>query len=364
MLPSPPPATSTVPSSSSVAVWPCLDTVMLPVGECHDCWVIQFRAREAAAGAVSPHDERCSVGQQGRRVVQPCHRHAASGGECTGRRGVRLCVRDQGSVLATVSAGQQDRPIAEQCCCVALPAHRYIADCRECAGCRVVDFCTGHSDPSGSATGDEHRPVGQQSRGVRISCLNHAAGCRERSGGWVVQLRARKNLLGTAQKVVSTGDQHLAVGQQRSGVQHPLRGHAAGGGEAPRRGIVYFCARENLAEIGSASDKDRPVGQQRRGVVVSGHGHVAGRRETTKTAASTASAARSSDDEQQQQDRLHDAGELLLDEALQVQAARRVAQLEQGLGLNLADALARDIEVLAHFFQGVLRLLADAEAHA
>src|SRR5687768_9763071 len=39
-----------------------------------------------------------------------------------------------------------------------------------------------------------------------------------------------------------------------------------------------------------------------------------------------------------------------------------MAQLAQSLGLDLADALARHREALAHLFQGVLALLADAEA--
>jgi hypothetical protein len=45
-------------------------------------------------------------------------------------------------------------------------------------------------------------------------------------------------------------------------------------------------------------------------------------------------------------------------------AAARVAQLAERLGLDLADALAGDLEVLADLFEGVVALLADAEAHA
>src|SRR5450631_4408475 len=55
---------------------------------------------------------------------------------------------------------------------------------------------------------------------------------------------------------------------------------------------------------------------------------------------------------------------LTFHEALEALAARRVAQFAQRLGLDLADTLARDLEVLPHLFQGVIRLLADAEAHA
>ena len=41
-----------------------------------------------------------------------------------------------------------------------------------------------------------------------------------------------------------------------------------------------------------------------------------------------------------------------------------MAQLAQGLGFDLADALAGDVELLAHFFQPVVGVHVDAEAHA
>ena len=47
----------------------------------------------------------------------------------------------------------------------------------------------------------------------------------------------------------------------------------------------------------------------------------------------------------------------------QMPAARRMAQLAQGLGLDLTDPLARDVEVLADFFQRVVLAVAQAEAH-
>src|ERR1044072_3208138 len=52
-----------------------------------------------------------------------------------------------------------------------------------------------------------------------------------------------------------------------------------------------------------------------------------------------------------------------LQEGLELARAGRMAQLAQGLGLDLADALAGDREVLAHLFQGVLAAVAQAEAH-
>ena len=48
-------------------------------------------------------------------------------------------------------------------------------------------------------------------------------------------------------------------------------------------------------------------------------------------------------------DRLHG-----VDEAAQFVAAARVLELAQGLGLDLADALACDVELLAHLFQSVV----------
>ena len=40
-----------------------------------------------------------------------------------------------------------------------------------------------------------------------------------------------------------------------------------------------------------------------------------------------------------------------------------MAQLAERLGLDLADPLAGHLEVLAHLLEGVVRALADAEAH-
>ena len=51
-----------------------------------------------------------------------------------------------------------------------------------------------------------------------------------------------------------------------------------------------------------------------------------------------------------------------LEERAELAAARRVAQLAERLGLDLADALARDREALADFFERVLAAVADAEA--
>src|SRR3954470_9363663 len=55
---------------------------------------------------------------------------------------------------------------------------------------------------------------------------------------------------------------------------------------------------------------------------------------------------------------------LVFDERLEALGAARVAQLAQRLRFDLADALARDLEVLADFLERVVALLADAEAHA
>src|SRR5262249_55469225 len=52
-----------------------------------------------------------------------------------------------------------------------------------------------------------------------------------------------------------------------------------------------------------------------------------------------------------------------LEERLELARARRVAQLAQGLGLDLADALAGDREALPDFLERVLAAVAEAEAH-
>src|SRR5262249_4399255 len=53
-----------------------------------------------------------------------------------------------------------------------------------------------------------------------------------------------------------------------------------------------------------------------------------------------------------------------VDEALELLAAARVPELAQRLRPDLADALARALEVLTDFFERVIALLADTEAHA
>src|ERR1700761_5038417 len=44
-------------------------------------------------------------------------------------------------------------------------------------------------------------------------------------------------------------------------------------------------------------------------------------------------------------------------------AAAGVTELAEGFGFDLADALARDGEVLSHFFKRVLTAILQAEAH-
>src|SRR5262249_52670904 len=52
-----------------------------------------------------------------------------------------------------------------------------------------------------------------------------------------------------------------------------------------------------------------------------------------------------------------------LEERLELLRARGVPQLPQGLGLDLADALAGHVEGPADLLEGVLGAVSDAEAH-
>src|SRR5689334_15749506 len=52
----------------------------------------------------------------------------------------------------------------------------------------------------------------------------------------------------------------------------------------------------------------------------------------------------------------------LLEVVAQLLAARWVAELPQGLRLDLADALARDHELTAHFLEGAAAAIVQAEA--
>src|SRR6185312_15220429 len=53
-----------------------------------------------------------------------------------------------------------------------------------------------------------------------------------------------------------------------------------------------------------------------------------------------------------------------IEEASELARAARVLELPERLGFDLADALARHRELLAHFFERVVGVHADAEAHA
>ena len=54
--------------------------------------------------------------------------------------------------------------------------------------------------------------------------------------------------------------------------------------------------------------------------------------------------------------------DLSVQEVLQLLAAGGVAELAQGLGLDLADALTGDVKFLAHFLQGTGAAVLNAEA--
>src|SRR5215831_18662352 len=58
------------------------------------------------------------------------------------------------------------------------------------------------------------------------------------------------------------------------------------------------------------------------------------------------------------------SGELSVEEASELARAARVLELAQRFRLDLADALARHRELLAHFLERVVGVHADAEAHA
>src|ERR1700759_1614777 len=57
------------------------------------------------------------------------------------------------------------------------------------------------------------------------------------------------------------------------------------------------------------------------------------------------------------------ADSVIHQEAAQLLAAARMTQLAQPLGLYLADPLASDIELLAHFFERVVGIHVDPEPH-
>src|SRR5205807_2551308 len=86
------------------------------------------------------------------------------------------------------------------------------------------------------------------------------------------QFRARER----AAAVISSCDEHLAVGQQRRRVSIACGAEASGGGPGPRGRIVQFRARENAAGVISSRDDHLGGGQRRRRVSISWGGEAAG----------------------------------------------------------------------------------------
>src|SRR6266446_3714318 len=90
----------------------------------------------------------------------------------------------------------------------------------------------------------------------------------------IIEFGARETL---ALAVLSPSDKHLAIGQERRGMEDSFGRHAARRGPQPGRRIIEFGARENLAEVGvlSSSDKHLAIGRKRRDMVVSLVSHTA-----------------------------------------------------------------------------------------
>ena len=105
---------------------------------------------------------------------------------------------------------------------------------------------------------DEHLAVGKQCCRVKTPPDDEAAGRTPGSARRIVQFRARK-----VAGVKSSCDEHLAVRKQCCRVTTPCGGEAAGGRPSPARRIVQFRARKVAGVVVSSCDEDLAVGEQR-----------------------------------------------------------------------------------------------------
>ena len=142
----------------------------------------------------------------------------------------------------------------------------------EGAGGRVEEFGAAQERPI-IPSGDQDLAVGQQRGAVRRTRLCHDAGGGEGAGGRVEEF-------GTG----TLDDEDLAVGQQRSAVAIMSRCHAAGGGEDAGGRVVELGAAQGTKTIPPGDrvlavppgDEDLAVGHQRSGVAGTSHCQAAG----------------------------------------------------------------------------------------
>ena len=106
---------------------------------------------------------------------------------------------------------------------------------------------------------------------------SHAARRGPQPGRRIVEFRARERAAG----VNSSSDEHLAVGQERRGIEASPLSHAVRRGPQPSRWIIEFRAREK-DEDSSPSDEHLAVGQERRRIEVSRGSHAARRDPRTR----------------------------------------------------------------------------------
>ena len=87
------------------------------------------------------------------------------------------------------------------------------------------------------------------------ACGGEAAGAAPRPAGRIVQFRAREK-----RAVITSRDQHLAVGQQRRRVQLACGGEGAGAAPHPGGRVVQFRASEIAAVVCPPATSTLPLG--------------------------------------------------------------------------------------------------------
>ena len=225
--------------------------------------IVEFRARERAAACHTACDEHLAVGQQRRRVTSACGGEAAGGRPGPARRIVEFRARENAAAVMTacdehLAVGQQRRRVNRVRC--------EAAGGRPGPARRIVEF---RARESSRCCPDRLRRA--PCRWAATSPCDHSVrwrGCR-----WPSRSRSpdrQSSALARAPPpLLSSCNEHLAVGQQRRRVAIACGCEAPVAGPGPARRIVEFRAREIVSAVITSGDKHLAVGEQCRRVKTS-----------------------------------------------------------------------------------------------
>ena len=244
----PPPASSTRPLPSRVAVAPSRPVVVVPRAPASGAGVVQLCVSRPAGRVGAARDQDGAVGQQRGGVVAARGPEAAGQRPAAGRRVVQLGARLQ--AVEGVPADDEHAPVAE-----AGPGEGDSTDVhapgrRPAVRRGVVQFRA----RAVLAAGDEHTPVGETHGDVQSAPSAQRPGRDPGAGGRVVQLGGG----GTSGVIFSTDHEDAPVTEPRRGQARPRGRHACRRAQLPlRRKRLLRRRRSAAAECASRPEPSR-----------------------------------------------------------------------------------------------------------